>query len=67
MATEYVQVCTAENIQPDGTCSVVVWVEKPEPVLPPLSIEEGTAIAFAIAATWSVGLALRVIWRGART
>lgn len=64
--TEYVQVCTAENIQADMTCSVPVWIEKPEPILPSLSFEEGTAISFAIVGVWIVGLTLRIIWRAAR-
>lgn len=65
--TEYVLSCAIENVQQDGTCSVPVWIEKPTPVLPPLSMEEGAGIAFAIAGTWAIGLTLRVIWRGART
>lgn len=66
-ATEYVLVCTAANVQPDGTCSVPVWIEKPSPLLPPLSFDEGVAVAFAIAGVWAVGLSLRVIWRAVRT
>lgn len=65
-ATEYVYVCTAANVQVDGTCSVPVWVEKLPPLLPPLSFEEGVAVAFAIAGIWAIGLGLRVMWRAAR-
>lgn len=64
---EYVFVCTAANVQPDGTCLAPVWIEKPSPILPPLTFEEGVAVSFAIVAVWSVGLALRVIWRAVRT
>lgn len=64
--TEYILTCTAEHVQVDGTCSVPVWIEKPSPILPPLTFEEGTAIAFAIVSVWAVGLALRVYWRAAR-
>ena len=65
--TPYVLTCTAENVQLDGTCAVPVWIEKPTPILPPLSFEEGVAVGFAIAGVWAVGLTLRVIWRAART
>lgn len=66
-STEYVLVCTAANVQPDGTCSAPLWVEKLPPLLPPLSFEEGVAVSFAIVGVWIVGLTLRVIWRAVRT
>ena len=65
-ATEYVLVCTAANVQPDGTCSAPVWIEKPTPILQPLTFGEGVGIAFAIAGIWAIGLGLRVMWRAAR-
>lgn len=65
--TEYVLVCSAANVQQDGTCSAPVWIEKPSPILPPLSFEEGVAVSFSIVGVWIVGLTLRVIWRAART
>ena len=65
-ATVYVPSCTAENIQADGTCAVVVWIEKPEPVLPPLTLEQGTVIAFAIVSCWALGLCARLYFKAAQ-
>lgn len=66
MATEYILVCTAENITVEGTCSVPVWVEKPTPVMPPLTLAEGTQVAFAIVGVWTLGLCFRLYTRAAR-
>ncbi|HEY4583745.1 MAG TPA: hypothetical protein VIG88_12945 [Lysobacter sp.] len=62
----YVPMCTAANVQPDGSCSSVVWVEKPQPVLPPLSLAEGTAVAFGIASVWALGVVFRQYARATR-
>lgn len=58
--TPYVLSCDPANIAGDGTCSVPVWVPYPEPVLPPLTLAEGTAVAFAIVGCWTVGLVFRL-------
>lgn len=65
--TEYVATCDIANIQQDGTCSVLVWTEKPLPTLPPLTVEEGFLIASAIAACWGVAIAGKIILRFGRT
>lgn len=62
----YVVGCAAENMQQDGTCTVPVWVPFPQPVLPPLSLADGTMVSFAIVAVWAVGLKARLVFRAAR-
>ncbi|WP_156117175.1 hypothetical protein [Xanthomonas sacchari] len=62
----YIQSCTAANIGSDGVCTVPVWIEKPQPVLPPLTLAEGTQIAFAIAGCWALGLVYRQYARVSR-
>lgn len=62
-APEYVTGCAAENMQQDGTCSVPVWLPYPQPILPPLSIEQGITIAFAIVSVWALGLGARLVFR----
>lgn len=59
----YVLTCQPENIGPDGVCTVPVWIEKPTPVLPPLTLAEGTQVAFAIVGVWTVGLVVRLYAR----
>jgi hypothetical protein len=63
MSTVYVQSCTAENITAEGVCTVPVWIEKPVQVLPPLTLAEGTAVAFAIVSCWTAGLLYRIYAR----
>jgi len=63
MSDVYVQACAAENIAADGTCTSLIWVEKPEQVLPALTLGEGTAVAFGIVGLWTVGLIFRLIAR----
>jgi len=67
MSTVLVQACAAENIALDGTCTVPIWVEKPEQVLPPLSLAEGTQVALAIVLCWTVGLCFRLYRRAAQS
>jgi len=62
----YVVGCAAENIQQDGTCSVPVWMPYHQPVLPPLSLADGTIVAFAIVSVWAIGLKARLVFRAAR-
>jgi hypothetical protein len=63
MGTVLVQACAVENLTPEGVCTVPLWVEKPEQVLPVLTLAEGTAVAFGIAGVWTVGLIFRLIAR----
>ena len=51
----------------DGTCTVPIWVEKPEQVLPPLTLAEGTQVALAIVGVWTLGLCFRLYRRAAQT
>ena len=62
----YVIGCAAENMQPEGVCSVPVWLPYPQPVLPPLDLADGTLVAFAIVSVWAVGAKARVVFRAAR-
>lgn len=62
----YVTACAAGNVQPDGTCSAPVVMPYHQPVLPPLSLADGTIVSFAIIAVWAFGLKARLIFRGAR-
>lgn len=66
MAAVYVHACAADNITAQGECTATIWVEKPEQVLPPLTLAEGTAIAFAIAGIWTLGVIFRVYARTAK-
>lgn len=61
-----IQACTLENLSQEGVCMAPVWVEKPQQVLPPLSLADGTVVAFAIVAVWAVGLKARLVFRAAR-
>ena len=61
-----VAACAASNIQPDGTCTVPVVMPYHQPVLPPLSLADGTIVSFAVIAVWAFGLKARLIFRGAR-
>ena len=62
----YVVGCAAENMQVDGTCTVPVWMPYPQPVLPPLTLADGTVVAFAIVALWAIGLKAKLVFRAAR-
>lgn len=62
----YVVGCAAENVQQDGVCSVPVWMPYHQPILPPLSLADGTLVAFAIVGTWAIGLKARLVFRAAR-
>ncbi len=55
----YIQSCAVQNIGADGVCAVPVWIEKPQPVLPALTLAEGTQVAFAIASCWALGVVFR--------
>ncbi len=57
---DYVATCTSEHLQADGTCGVIVWTEKPQPLLPSLTAVEGAELAFAIGSVWALGLAVRI-------
>lgn len=63
MGTVLVQACAAEHLTAQGVCTAPIWVEKPEQVLPPLTLAEGTAIAFSIVGCWTVGLVFRLLAR----
>lgn len=63
----YVVGCAAEHVQQDGTCAVPVWLAYPQPVLPPLTLAEGTLVAFAIVSVWALGVKARLLFRAART
>lgn len=63
----YVTACAAEHVQVDGTCTVPVWMPLPQQVLPPLSLADGTLVAFAIVSVWAIGLKGRLIFKAART
>lgn len=65
-APVFVQSCTAENITAEGVCSVPVWIERPEPLLPNLTLAEGAQVALAIVAVWTVGLGVRLYIRVSR-
>lgn len=67
MSTVLVQACAVENVMADGTCTVPIWVEKPEQVLPPLTLAEGTQVALAIVGVWTLGLCFRLYRRAAQT
>lgn len=62
----YVVGCAAENMQVDGVCSVPVWMPYPQQVLPPLTLADGTLVAFAIVSVWAIGLKARLVFRAAR-
>ena len=63
----YVTACAAEHMQVDGTCTSPVWMPLPQQVLPPLSLADGTLVAFAIVSVWAIGLKGRLIFKAART
>ena len=65
-APMFITGCAAENVQPDGACSVPVWLPYPQQVLPPLSLADGTLVAFAIVGVWALGLKARLVFRAAR-
>lgn len=66
----YVTSCVSGFNETTGTCDgVVAWVELPAqtaPVFPPLTLAEGTAIAFAIVGVWTLGLGLRLYIKASR-
>lgn len=62
----YVVGCAAANIQQDGTCSVPVWMPYHQPVLPPLSLADGTLVALAVVGVWAVGVKAKLVFRAAR-
>jgi len=59
--------CAAEHLTESGTCSVPVWLPYPQQVLPPLSLADGTLIAFSIVGVWVIGAKARLVFRAART
>lgn len=62
----YVVGCAAEGMRVDGTCSAPVWMPYPQPVLPPLSLADGTMVAFAVVSVWAIGLKARMVFRAGR-
>lgn len=63
----YIAACPAGQLQSDGTCAVaMVWMPYPQPVLPPLTLAEGTLVAFSIVGVWAIGLKGRAVFRAAR-
>lgn len=66
MSTVLVQACAVENVTAEGVCTVPIWVEKPEQVLPPLSLAEGTQVSLAIVSVWTLGLCFRLYRRAAQ-
>lgn len=62
----YVVGCAAENVQQDGTCSLLVWMPYHQPILPPLDLADGTLVAGAIVLSWAIGLKARLVFRAAR-
>lgn len=58
--------CAAENMQSDGVCTVPVWLPYHQPVLPPLTLADGTLVAFAIVSCWAVGVKARLVFRAGR-
>lgn len=63
----YVIACAAANVQPDGTCTQPVVMPYPQQVLPPLSLADGTLVAFSIVGVWAIGLKGRLMFKAART
>jgi hypothetical protein len=67
----YVTTCVSGFNEAVGTCDgVVAWVQIPEqsaPLLPPLTLAEGTAISFAIVGVWTLGLGLRLYIKASRS
>ena len=66
----HVTTCVSGYNEATGACDgVVAWIElpaQPEPVLPPLTLAEGTAISFAIVGVWTLGLGLRLYIKASR-
>jgi hypothetical protein len=63
--------CASGFDQVTGQCiGASVWVEipsYPQPVLPPLTLAEGTFISFAIVGVWTVGLKARLVFKASRS
>lgn len=62
----YVLGCAAQHAQPDGTCSVPVWMPYPQPVLPPLDVADGFLVSAAVIGLWALGLKAKLVFRAAR-
>ncbi len=62
----YVVACDAANVQPDGTCSVPVWMPYHQPVLPPLDLADGLLVSAAVLTVWAVGVKAKLVFRAAR-
>jgi len=62
----YVIGCAAEHLQSDGTCAMPVVMPYHQPALPPLTLADGTLVAFAIVSCWALGLKARMVFRAAR-
>jgi len=62
----YVIGCAAEHLQSDGVCAVPVVMPYHQPVMPPLTLADGTLVAFAIVSCWALGLKARMVFRAAR-
>ncbi len=53
--------CASSDVDSNGQCTHVVWVEQPVVGLPPLTAAQGFQISGAVAACWAVGFLVRVI------
>lgn len=62
----YVIACAAQNVQQDGTCALPVVMPYHQPILPALTLADGTIVAFAIVSCWALGLKARMVFRAAR-
>lgn len=62
----YIVGCSASNMHADGTCTAPVWLPYPQAILPPLSLADGTLVAFAIVSVWAIGVKARAVFRAAR-
>ena len=55
-----VQVCDASSFDAASqTCANPVWVESPG-VLPPLSVDDGVAVAVAVITCWCLGYVFKL-------
>jgi hypothetical protein len=53
--------CAPSDVDVNGQCAHVVWVQPPVVGFPPLTAAQGVQISGAVAACWAVGFLVRVI------
>jgi hypothetical protein len=59
-----VATCAAADVDAQGQCAHVVWVDQPSVgLLPPLTGAQGVQISGAVALCWAVGFLVRLIRR----